>query len=78
MKLALSISLVAAALSFEAVALPNKYSEPHPFFDKRGMPARFEVTSHETINGVKSTTVQNKNMSALYGISQAPLLMTAL
>lgn len=72
MKLALSISLVVAGLAFETAALPNTYSEPHSFFDKRGIPARFEVTGHETINGVKSTTVENKNMSALYGEYEAP------
>ncbi|KAF2449821.1 hypothetical protein P171DRAFT_440271 [Karstenula rhodostoma CBS 690.94] len=68
MKLTLSISLVVAALSFKTVALPNTYSEPHSFFDKRGIPARFEVTKHETINGIKSTTIENKNISALYVI----------
>jgi hypothetical protein len=67
MKLAPSISLVVAVLSFETVALPNTYAKPHSFFDKRGIPARFEVTSHETINGVQSTTVENTNMTALYG-----------
>jgi hypothetical protein len=64
MKLVPSISLIVAALSFEAVALPNTYAKPHSFFDKRGVPARFQVT---TINGVQSTTVKNTNMTALYG-----------